>query len=289
MTLNFGNDLFGEKGLFKKESEELSTISIPQKIFFNVNPGKAATATATFIAGGLTSFKKELGYVTSIYLMNESGAVRNSTVIIRNETTGVTLYSSNVNIADSGVVIFSRKWPLDKIKPGDHIKYTIGNEGVGTAYTTTTYTSQAIAIPGSGFFPTWSTDGYIMDYGEFQSIYSVTDISAPVILPNGVTITDVKVYGSDSTESWDMYRCDLSNGDNVVSMATEDINSEDSSISYATINNGLYSYIIKSACDTGEVIHGARIEYTIPNGNPIGSAYIEFVLGEFFESDGVDI
>ena len=283
MTLNFGNDLFGEKGLFTKEPEKMFSLSYPHVHKRIATSGNAVAGTATFIAGKLEQFKDVTGFVTSVHLMNESGASRNSTVIIKNETTGVTLISGNVDIVDGGFFNYAYYFSTDWINPGDSVKFTVGNEGIGTANADGVY---ALAIPGSGFKPIWSTDGYIMDYGEFQSIYSVTDISVPVLLPHAAVVTDVIVTGSDSTESWDMYRCSLTNGDSVVSMATEDINSEDSSISYATINNGLYSYIIKSACDTGEVIHGARILYTYPDRHNSTCGYYEFGIQTIFKSDG---
>ena len=86
-----------------------------------------------------------------------------------------------------------------------------------------------------------------------------------VALPQGATVTAVKVYGNEaaSEESWSMRRITLSAG-SAQSMASDPINSEEDTIAYATINNSLYGYfLVTSSLDTDDEIWGARITYTL--------------------------
>ena len=91
------------------------------------------------------------------------------------------------------------------------------------------------------------------------------DCSAPVSLPNGAVITGVIGYGNAgaSAETWELRRITLTSGVNS-QMATANFNTEDTGIVVATINNTLYCYAFStSTLDTGDVIYGARITYTI--------------------------
>jgi len=83
-------------------------------------------------------------------------------------------------------------------------------------------------------------------------------------IPNGAVITAVICYGSAGTndETWTLYRYGLATGRS--SMATENFNSTDSSISLATIDNNNYVYAIESSTLTGgDELTGVRITYTI--------------------------
>lgn len=88
---------------------------------------------------------------------------------------------------------------------------------------------------------------------------------APIFLPHGAIITAVKVFGNDPgavDESWTLYRNAFVDGV-TSSMAAANINTEDTSISYATIDNNNYSYAFRtSTLDDGDEVWGARIKYT---------------------------
>ena len=97
---------------------------------------------------------------------------------------------------------------------------------------------------------------------------SGTQFFAPVHLPHGAVVTEVKIYGSDSSETWGLYRVGR-DGVTYSTMASANLNSADTSISYATIDNYNYAYhIIVSALESGEEIDGGYIKYTITNPYP---------------------
>jgi len=103
------------------------------------------------------------------------------------------------------------------------------------------------------------TSGYIII--NANGIYLV----ASVFLPNGATVTSCKVYGNvaASAEDWSLIRLRLSDKA-TYSMGTAVINTEDTSISYETIDNSLYAYYINtSSMDTNDEVWGARIKYTL--------------------------
>ncbi len=91
------------------------------------------------------------------------------------------------------------------------------------------------------------------------------NLMAPVFLPQGAIVTGVIVYGNDAAaagETWTMRRALIATG-TLSSMATASIDSEDTSISNATINNETYMYLLlTSSLDTSDKIYGARITYT---------------------------
>ena len=131
MVLDMPGGLFGERNLLV-DTKKFS-VGRPQTHRRIVMPGWAVIGAASFLAGGLQNFKDNAGFVTTVNLMNESGANRNSTIVITNTTTGKTLLSGNVTLPDGGFFNTSYYWSLEFIKPGDGIQFAIGNEGVGTA------------------------------------------------------------------------------------------------------------------------------------------------------------
>ncbi len=90
-------------------------------------------------------------------------------------------------------------------------------------------------------------------------------LHAPVSLPHGAVVIACEVYGNAaaSAEEWYLRRSPLVDG-STVTMATANINTEDTTISYATIDNANYIYgLTTSSMDTNDDIYGARIIYTI--------------------------
>lgn len=85
-----------------------------------------------------------------------------------------------------------------------------------------------------------------------------------VHLPNGSVVTSVTMYGNAgaSAETWTLARKTLATGTEA-DLATAAINTEDTSISNATIDNSNYSYSFSTTTiDTGDSIYGAKIVYT---------------------------
>ncbi len=86
-----------------------------------------------------------------------------------------------------------------------------------------------------------------------------------VELPHGAVITAVVVYGSNTGNDWEMRREALAStgsADNVAGGAMA-MNTEDSSISNATVDNSAYRYwFLTSSLSTPDTIYSARITYT---------------------------
>lgn len=87
-------------------------------------------------------------------------------------------------------------------------------------------------------------------------------LHASVNLPQGAIVTGVIVYGDSSARNWQMFRITDHSAAGVI-MASADVNTEDTSISYATIDNSQFSYTIWIVhIRNGEKIYGARVTYT---------------------------
>jgi len=88
---------------------------------------------------------------------------------------------------------------------------------------------------------------------------------APVFLPHGAVVTEAIVLGNAGAgaETWDLRRMSYDGGAGD-SMATANINTEDATITNATIDNQNYYYVIgTSSLDTTDSLYGARITYTL--------------------------
>lgn len=88
-------------------------------------------------------------------------------------------------------------------------------------------------------------------------------VFAHVDLPHGAVITSVNVLGdaAASAETWELRRVSTSNSTTL--MAGANINTADTSISSATVDNQEYHYfLVTSTLDTSDDIRGARISYT---------------------------
>ncbi|HDY88860.1 MAG TPA: hypothetical protein ENH82_12210 [bacterium] len=107
----------------------------------------------------------------------------------------------------------------------------------------------------------------IINNASGSIIASAADIgfTAPVFLPNGAIISAVEVFGNGAAaaETWELRRSTLSAGSAVV-LASANINTQDTSISNATVDNNTYHYFFNtSTLDTSDEIYGARIIYTL--------------------------
>jgi len=104
-----------------------------------------------------------------------------------------------------------------------------------------------------------STSGYIK--ADADGIRFMASVS----LPPGATVTKVIIYGNEAASAANMYlrRIEISTGI-ISNMGYALINAEDTTISYALINNTLFGYFLStSSLDTNDEIWGARITYTL--------------------------
>lgn len=85
---------------------------------------------------------------------------------------------------------------------------------------------------------------------------------APVTLPHGAVVTAVLVFGNVTDETYLLRRVPIVGGSSDT-LADANINTEDTNISNATIDNLNYVYFFStSTLDNSDTISGARITYT---------------------------
>ena len=121
---------------------------------------------------------------------------------------------------------------------------------------------------GVAFIPvTPSTDNVTINQNAAGKASAEADgiyFAADVILPQGAEVTGIIVYGNTAAEAetFSLSRVSLTGGTGET-MAAENIGTEDTTISNATIDNENYAYHIgTSSLDTNDEIWGARITYT---------------------------
>ncbi len=138
---------------------------------------------------------------------------------------------------------------------------------IGHAFDYTTYWS----CPGTAFTPlNPDVDDVYMPGGAAIASENGIAWSAPVSLPHRAIVTGAIIYGNAGAqaETWSLLRRSL-NGTTQVNMANANINTEDTSISNATIDNSAYRYYFyTSSVDDGDTIYGARITYTTGDITP---------------------
>ena len=150
------------------------------------------------------------------------------------------------------------------------------NLGTGSAAADAVRLDQIYALSGDTYAWTCPGQNFMARYPDTDQVhYSITIASitaevdgpqlvAPVFLPHGATVTAVIIYGSNAEMTWHMKRGLLTTGVGSV-MADDDINSADTSITDAVIDNNSYSYYLAtSEMFSGDGIYGAKIIYQLP-------------------------
>ena len=111
-------------------------------------------------------------------------------------------------------------------------------------------------------FTTWDGDYNALDWGGAHVLSSGDSFWCPVFLPHGAVVTGAIVYATATDETWTLYK--KAHGTNTItSMATANMDTEDTTISNATIDNSGYSYYFDtSTMDASDQIQSAKITYT---------------------------
>ena len=138
------------------------------------------------------------------------------------------------------------------------------------------YVDDNIAIPTGTYYYSVNPNQWKPKYTDTDDIYYTTTkvqasadnifLSAPVNLPHGAVVTSVVVYGNAgaTAETWALGRSAHDSEALFQAMAGANIDTADSTISYATIDNSAYSYVLyTSDIDTGDAIYGGKITYTL--------------------------
>lgn len=131
-----------------------------------------------------------------------------------------------------------------------------------------------LSIPAAAFTVSEPyTKAHKIDTPAVNSIHSINIdsgtgiVMAPVQLPHNAIITACVVYGNVafSSETWTLYRIDLNSPTSFTALATATGNTEDTSISTATVDNQSYMYMIETTVLDAipeDQVYGARITYT---------------------------
>lgn len=172
-------------------------------------------------------------------------------------TGNVTISAEDSTAGNKGIVIVSAG-------AGISVGYASGTATITNTFAGgTSYWS----CSGVNFVAQSSTDAY--NYSSNTAKYNSNDASqqafANVNLPNGAVVTSVEVTGNDSAEQYELRRVLISDGVSGSRMAgLTNMNTADTSISDATIDNSLYAYYLQtSALDATDEVWGAVIAYTI--------------------------
>ena len=119
-----------------------------------------------------------------------------------------------------------------------------------------------VSIHGSSFSVADSVNDpfYTSDYGIEAAEGSLARAWATIQIPNGAVVTGACVYGGDDTDTWSLKRINPTTG-NVDTMASGTFNTEDTTISSATIDNATYAYYFETGA-VADNIQSARVKYT---------------------------
>ncbi len=113
--------------------KELFTRGKTNKAFSIVPEGVAITGFISVQAYGLGNQIKDFGFELSYAMKNKSGGTRTVDFTITNNTQGTTLDSGSIDLSDGEITSATFFATLEQVNPGDFVRFTFSNQGVGTA------------------------------------------------------------------------------------------------------------------------------------------------------------
>jgi len=139
----------------------------------------------------------------------------------------------------------------------DTADFTVTNGSVALANKTS-----FVSIGAAAFHPNTENDEVDWTVGVMTIPTGTTTAFANIQIPHNAVVTAVIVDGSDTSLTWILNRITRTNAV-AASMATENIDTEDTTISNATIDNSLYTYEFNVAgMSTNDNLIGARVTFT---------------------------
>ena len=143
---------------------------------------------------------------------------------------------------------------------------TIADLTVGGSITMETTTRYYSINPAAFTSSHPDADNVTMSGYAAESDDGVQNFYAPIQLPHGAIVTEAKLYGTGG-DTWYLRRIDRAG--NTVLMANGLLQNGDTTISYATVDNILYSYFVHAnPISTDDKIRGGYIKYTITQPYP---------------------
>lgn len=131
--------------------------------------------------------------------------------------------------------------------------------------------------PGAAFLPDTHTREYyrLAPSAHLQNNVINGDYLCAVQLPHGAVITAVTVWGENATDTWYLYEGEIDTTGGGVTMATANLNTEDTSITNPTIDNINHGYMLYvDNVAASDEIYGARITYTIAPPDVLGAVVL---------------
>lgn len=167
--------------------------------------------------------------------------------IVNGTTIEIEDATCNSNILTDNIVAN----PISDVGTNTLQKHNIG----GTYY---------LSLFAADFMVGTETDQYTINANSLTADAGIPQILASLRLPHGAVVIGCIVFGNAAAEGevWTLNRNTLATSASA-SMATANINTEDTSITNPIIDNSIYSYLLQiTLLDTADKIYGARITYT---------------------------
>lgn len=282
MSLNMP-DLFSSNKLFNSE-ETTTVLEAGGHSTFIFSPGMLINATTTAVSlevNTATQRSNVIGYKVTYDFRFFNGTVSDSySYRIQNQTKSIVLMNKTSTLNSGTGVAGTYTFTVDQVTPGDIIEFMFTDGLVGTANNEIgTYITTYMTIPGTEFMCEWPVDDEGTYLGGYLQRYLADTIEAPVILPQGAVVLAAVVIGEGSG-TWYLKRASITSTSSST-MATASMSTEDTSISYATIDNSLYRYFFTVGVINSDYVLNARIAYKRPG--LLG--YMNFDVNALFKSD----
>ena len=117
-----------------------------------------------------------------------------------------------------------------------------------------------LSIAPAAFWLNAPSLAYVLSQSLQNTYAGTVGYFASIELPDGAVITGAVAYGSSNSDSWQVTRINHTGSTSL--LASDNMNSEDTEIVTATVDNDTYSYVFYVALAQDEYLYGARINYT---------------------------